>query len=137
VLKVVFSSLLFAIVLGSGFVARITLHILLWHINPPDVSEDSALNTLGGLLQHNCTVCSNIHNSSFNCTSQQETTTVDETWIWAVFLVIVAPYFFAFTSTLFRICLKSNVPINRKVLFLVRLIKILQMGWGILVYMYS
>jgi hypothetical protein len=51
----------------------------------------------------------------------------------SVFSTII-PYFFAFTSTLFRICLKSNVPINRKVLFLVRLIKILQMGWGILVY---
>ncbi|CAC5393469.1 CHS1 [Mytilus coruscus] len=112
ILKVCFAICLFIIVICSGFVARISLHILIWHMSPPVQSGRSILGTLGGLLKSNCSTCSTYNTSVCNLDTSQ----VDETWIWAVFLVISAPYLLTFLSTLFRICFKSNKAINWKIL---------------------
>ncbi|CAC5405891.1 unnamed protein product [Mytilus coruscus] len=52
-------------------------------------------------------------------------TTVDESWIWALFLVIIAPYCLTFISTFFRIFFKSNKALNSKVLLVLILIETL------------
>lgn len=115
ILKVGFAIFLCIVVFGSGFIGRITLHILIWHINPPIESTISAINTLGGLLEPNCSTCVN----ETSCTRYTDSTAVDESWIWALFLVMIAPYFLTFISTLFRIFFKSNKAINWKVLLAV------------------
>ena len=120
VLKVYFTLLLFIVVVGCGIVARVTLHILIWHINPPNTSDNSVLNTFGGLLKNNCTVCSEGATDVTGCaTNKQERTIIDDTWIWAVFLVIIAPYVLTFMSTFCRICFKSNAELNYWVLLVV------------------
>lgn len=102
----------------SGFVARISLHILIWHTSPPIQSVRSTLGTLGGLLESNCSTCSTKNTTACNLDTSQ----VDESWIWAVFLVIIALYLLTFLSTFFRICFKSNKAINWKILFVVRMV---------------
>ena len=120
VLKVCFTLLLFIVVVGCGIVSRVTLHILIWHINPPNSSDNSILNTFGGLLKNNCTVCSEGATNVTGCTTnEQETTIIDDTWIWAVFLVIIAPYLLTFMSAFCRICFKSNARLNYWVLLVV------------------
>ncbi|CAC5405893.1 CHS1 [Mytilus coruscus] len=121
ILKIAFSIFLCIVAFGSGLVGRITLHILLWHINPPIETPISVINTLGGLLEPNCSICMN----ETSCTSNTRSTAVDESWIWALFLVIIAPYCLTFMSTFFRICFKSNKRLNRKVLFAVIIIETL------------
>ncbi|XP_052079430.1 chitin synthase chs-2-like isoform X2 [Mytilus californianus] len=112
ILKIAFAISLFIIVLGSGFIARVTFHILMWHISPPIMSNDSNINRLGGLLEANCSAC-----NRSDCSQSDLYFAVDEIWIWAVFLVIVAPYFLTFLSTFFRICFKTNKRLEWKVLF--------------------
>lgn len=119
ILKIAFAIFLFIIAFGSGFIGRITLHILIWHINPPMETPISVINTLGGLLEPNCSICTN----DTSCTSKRNYIAVDESWIWALFLVIIAPYCFTFMSTFFKICFKSNKKLNWKVLVAVSLNK--------------
>ncbi|XP_071150228.1 chitin synthase chs-2-like [Mytilus edulis] len=121
ILKIAFAIFLFIIAFGSGFIGRITLHILIWHINPPMETPISVINTLGGLLGPNCSICMN----ETSCTSKRNSTAVDESWIWALFLVIIAPYCFTFMSTFFKICFKSNKKLNWKVLVAVIIIETL------------
>ncbi|XP_063411465.1 chitin synthase chs-2-like [Mytilus trossulus] len=81
----------------------------------------SVINTLGGLLETNCSICIN----ETSCTSQRNSSAVDASWIWALFLVIIAPYCFTFMSTFFKICFKSNKKLNWKVLVAVIIIETL------------
>ncbi|XP_052079428.1 chitin synthase chs-1-like [Mytilus californianus] len=117
ILKIIFSIFLLIIVFGSCFVARITLHILIWHITPPIETSDSVINTLGGLLVSNCSSCNTSMSNTTTCSVHSAA--VDETWIWALFLVIIAPHLLMFFSALFKLCVKSNAPLNMSVLFVV------------------
>lgn len=114
-LKILFASFLVAIVIVSGYVARVTLHLLIWHIGPPFESETSThLNTFGRLLKPNCSNCRS--NNDTICSGQADATGVDENWIWALYIVIIAPYCLTFLSGLSRICFKTNIEVNCKVL---------------------
>ncbi|CAC5411927.1 CHS1 [Mytilus coruscus] len=117
VLKIAFAAFLFLLITGSGLVSRITLHILIKHLNPP--TSTTAIASFGGILRSNCTKCT----SGITCVTSKERDTVDISWIWALSLVIVAPYFLTFFSTLFRICFKSNKPLEWKVLLVVMLVE--------------
>lgn len=121
ILKAVFAFILCVIVLGSGLVSRISLHILLWHIQPPVISTNT-LNQLGGFLEPNCLICLSsditLSNSTAGwtmCTISTEITPVDEKWIWATFLVVNVPNVFMFFSTGFRV-FKSNNPLIWQIL---------------------
>ncbi|XP_071149954.1 chitin synthase chs-2-like [Mytilus edulis] len=134
ILKIIFAIFLFIIVFGSCFIARITLHILIWHITPPIETQDSVINTLGGLLVSNCSICDT--STSNTTTFLPHSAAVDNTWIWALFLVITAPYFLTFFSTLFRLCFKSNAPLNCGVLLAVLLIETIHsIGISILAFL--
>lgn len=122
VLKIFFALFLFIIVLGSGWLARVSFHILIWHIQPPKESDNSN-NHLGGLLVNNCSTCVPVNvmlsdNSTgwTTCPSDIETSSIDITWVWATFFVIIAPYVLTFLSTLFRVIFKSNTKLKCKVL---------------------
>ncbi|XP_052079458.1 chitin synthase chs-2-like [Mytilus californianus] len=121
ILKIGFAIFLCIVAFGSGFIGRMTLHILIWHISPPVESTISAINTLGGLLEPNCSICTN----ETACMRNTNSTAVDESWIWALFLVIIAPYCLTFISTSFRIFFKSNKALNSKVLLVLILIETL------------
>lgn len=145
ILKVIFAIFLFVTVLGSGWVSRISLHILVWHIQPPNNSTNT-LNKLGGLLVEDCNshitagqsnlnmfvandwACLNTTFTDLQCQINtpmlkcfDSRSYIDETWIWATFLVVIAPYILTFFSTLFRVIFKSNrqlklavfVPVSR------------------------
>ncbi|CAG2190747.1 CHS1 [Mytilus edulis] len=111
ILKVAFAIFLFILTFASGFIGRITLHILIWHINPPIESNVSTINTLGGILEPNCACI-----SGTPCIGTSHNTAVDESWIWALFLVVIAPYCLTFMSTFSRICFKSNKELDWRVL---------------------
>lgn len=114
ILKVAFAIFLFILTFASGFIGRITLHILIWHINPPIESNVSTINTLGGILEPNCACI-----SGTPCIGTSHNTAVDESWIWALFLVVIAPYCLTFMSTFSRICFKSNKELDWRVLMVV------------------
>lgn len=88
--------------LVCGYIARVTLHILIWHIGPPMESNSSVshLSTLNGWLTPNCSTC--------NGTTCQTDMVIDGTWIRAVFVVIIAPYVLTILKSLLQICFKSN-----------------------------
>ncbi|CAC5405894.1 CHS1 [Mytilus coruscus] len=120
ILKIAFAIFLFILTFASGFIGRITLHILIWHINPPIESNVSNINTLGGLLEPNCACV-----SGTSCKGNTHYTAVDESWIWALFLVVIAPYCLTFMSTFSRICFKSNKELKWKVLMVLIVIETL------------
>ncbi|XP_052072416.1 uncharacterized protein LOC127710528 [Mytilus californianus] len=134
-LKICFASIMFLIALSSGFVSRITLHILIWHMNPPVQSNRSQINVLCGMLEPNCSSCYNENNcTKYNKHSHSEAT--DGNWIWAVFLVMIAPYFITFLETFFRICFKSNKKIDIAVLISIMFIETVHsFGISILVFL--
>ncbi|XP_071150256.1 chitin synthase chs-2-like [Mytilus edulis] len=117
VLKIVFAAFLFFLITGSGLVSRITLHILIWHLQPP--TSTTAIASFGAILRSNCTK----YTSGNESVHTKERNMVDISWIWALFVIIVAPYFLTFFSTLFRICFKSNKQLEWKVLLLVLLVE--------------
>ncbi|XP_071150061.1 chitin synthase chs-2-like isoform X2 [Mytilus edulis] len=118
ILKIAFAVFLFIIAFISGFIGRILMHIIIWHVNPPIQSEMSDMNTLGGLLEPECSTCTN----DTSCTGTHSTA-IDDSWIWSLFLVIIAPYCLTFMSTFFRICFKSNKSLDWKVLLSLILIE--------------
>ncbi|VDI05627.1 chitin synthase [Mytilus galloprovincialis] len=131
ILKIIFAIFLLVVVFGSCFIARISLHILIWHITPPIETSDSVINTLGGLLVSNCSFC-----VTSNTTTCSPHSTVDKTWIWALFLAIIAPYLLTFFTTLFRVSFKLSAPLNCGVLVLVLLIETIHsIGISILAFL--
>ena len=95
ILTISFAFCLFLIILVGGVTSRISLHILIWHLNPPTI------NTMIG--------------SHSQVTSGSSY--VDETWIWSVFLVIVVPYVFTAVACLKTICLRTTRKLHYKSLF--------------------
>lgn len=93
---------LFLTALGSGYIARVTLHILIWHISPQMESNNtvSRLVTLNRSMTPNCSNC--------NITTYQTYMVFDGSWTWAIFLVIIAPYVFTILRCLWQLCFKSN-----------------------------
>ena len=95
ILTISFAFCLFLIILVGGVTSRISLHILIWHLNPPTINT-----TIG---------------SQGNVTSGSSY--VDENWIWSLFLVIVAPYIFTAVECLRTICLRTTRKMHYNSLF--------------------
>ncbi|CAG2226120.1 unnamed protein product [Mytilus edulis] len=100
ILTVIFVCFLFLVVFGTALLSRITIHILVWHIKPPELPRN------------------NDTNATFQ-TKQSLYHVVDETWIWALLITLVTPYGFTMCSSLKTMCLKKTRKIHYKSLFVV------------------
>ena len=110
-MTICFIFFIFLIVLGTGLLSRITLHLLIWHLYPP-ASHSIKINYTNNDINHTDVP---VHNSTKNTQA-----TVDEKWVWSVFTVIIAPYFVAILTSLKTMCLKRTRSITLGHLFLVR-----------------
>lgn len=101
-MTIVFAFVLFGTALVCGYIGRVTLHILLWHIGPPIESNNRVihLSTLNGWLTPNCSNCDG--------TVCQSDKAIDEKWIWAVFVVITTPYVLTILKSLLQMCFKTS-----------------------------
>ncbi|CAG2190883.1 CHS1 [Mytilus edulis] len=101
-LTIVFAFVLFGTALVCGYIGRVTLHILIWHIGPPMESNISVshLSTLNGWLTPNCSNC--------NGTACHIDRSIDVKWIWAVFVVIITPYVLTILKSLLQMCFKTS-----------------------------
>ncbi|XP_052079732.1 chitin synthase chs-2-like isoform X2 [Mytilus californianus] len=100
ILTVIFVGFLFLVVSGTALLSRVTIHILVWHIKPPELPRN------------------NDTNATFQ-TKQSLYHVVDETWIWALFITIVAPYGFTMCSSLKTMCLKKTRVLHFKSVFVI------------------
>ncbi|CAG2208099.1 CHS1 [Mytilus edulis] len=107
-LKLTFAAFLFVIILVSGILSRITLHIMIWHLQPPAGNITSRLGTMGYLLEFRDDQCENV--DVLDCMNRSKY--VDEEWIWALFLVIIIPYIFGMFSSARKMC-KQNGEENK------------------------
>ncbi|VDI43815.1 Hypothetical predicted protein [Mytilus galloprovincialis] len=107
-LKLTFAAFLFVIILVSGILSRITLHIMIWHLQPPAGNITSRLGTMGHLLEFRDDQCENV--DVLDCMNRSKY--VDEEWIWALFLVIIIPYIFGMFSSARKMC-KQNGEENK------------------------
>ncbi|XP_071149918.1 chitin synthase chs-2-like [Mytilus edulis] len=104
ILTVIFVCFLFLVVFGTALLSRITIHILVWHIKPPELPRN------------------NDTNATFQ-TKQSLYHVVDETWIWALLITLVTPYGFTMCSSLKTMCLKKTRKIHYKSLFVILILE--------------
>ncbi|KAL4217243.1 Chitin synthase 2 [Mactra antiquata] len=104
VTKVVFAIFLFIFVLGTAVISKSTFSLLIANIFPPNSDRNSSLKT------------SNYH-------YQYKTTKTAATYIWSVFLIVVAPYFFTTFTCCWRLTFKKIRPLEFKPLLVAILIE--------------
>ncbi|CAC5377819.1 CHS1 [Mytilus coruscus] len=100
ILTVIFVGFLLLVVSGTALLSRVTIHILVWHIQSPELPRNNATN------------------ATFQ-TKQSLYHVMDETWIWALFITIVAPYGFTMCSSLKTMCLKKTRVLHYKSVFVI------------------
>lgn len=91
-LRLICCFFLFIFVLATAFFSRITFHILLINLNPPTIF--TTMNKFGG--------------DTGNTTAPFLPAHVHISWIWACFLVLVAPSVHSFAYHLWYLCRKRD-----------------------------
>lgn len=91
-LRLIFCFFLFIFVLGTALLSRLTFHILLINLNPP--TTFTTMNKFGG--------------DTGNTTAPFLPAQVHISWIWACFLVLVAPSLHSFAYHLWYLCRKRD-----------------------------
>ncbi|XP_062614043.1 chitin synthase chs-1-like [Saccostrea cucullata] len=144
---IIFSVILFLIVLVTTGLTRIIIHLMIWKLNPPQANSTATINKLGGLLhlvedrtflKYNCTQNSNntdcassflqredfpatwecIPISSHLCQLMEETPSVNVMWIWGLVIVIVVPDIYTIILSLWRIWFKETQKFDFRMLIL-------------------
>lgn len=94
----------------------------MWHLNTPtNSSMASKYRRLGGLIQqidyitHQGNASGNITSEALGTITSEKEHSVDETWVWAMFIVVIVPYVFATLSAFIRILFKTNKPLKPKI----------------------
>ncbi|XP_045178584.2 chitin synthase chs-2-like isoform X3 [Mercenaria mercenaria] len=103
VTKVIFSGLLFVLVLCSAVVSKGVLLVLTWNIfTPAEVNATrSGLKTLDGHFHYNIT-------GNRNITLDDGDTVTDINFIWALFLMVVAPNIFTIIFYTWRLIFRKT-----------------------------
>ena len=121
----VYAPVLFLLIIGTGCLSRVLIHIMIWKIRPPNLNSTLNLITLRGRLVPdtnritraiNCTnstcsgglplewTCTPI--SGTTCSLAEEIPSVHVAWYWALMLCISAPYVYTLLTNLSRWCTK-------------------------------
>ncbi|KAL8601460.1 hypothetical protein ACOMHN_000402 [Nucella lapillus] len=96
--KILLCLLFFCLVLGSATLSKLTLLVLVYLINPLQVS--TVLNISDGNAS-----------SSSSLLVKGANKTLDVTVVWAILLVIWAPHVFTSISSLLQLCFKKSPPL--------------------------
>ncbi|XP_053386626.1 uncharacterized protein LOC128550822 [Mercenaria mercenaria] len=130
--KIVFSGLLFLLVLSSAVVSKGALLVLIWNIFTPFNTTKPVLKTLGGHFQY--------RTNSKNGTNQQDITAgftkTNVYFVWATFLVVVTPYLLSIMVNLWKVLSKKSDEL-RWIPLLIAIVTAIVHSVGLSIFVFS